>query len=482
MSLSFIDMVSMLLKQKPDLSAELVRDMVDEKKRKVGAGYLTDQGALFLVAADLGISFESVPKSQSGLKDLYVGAKDVTVTGRIMNIYPVHKFTKKDSNEESSTRTVVVYDKDARVRVKLWDKQVSAPDEMGLQAGDLVKIIKGYVRAGLDGKPILNLGSYSALEVVKDDPGQIPGLDSIAVGIDDVKETQDSAIVSGVVNSNPRISEFVNQRGEASKSLQLQLSNEANTRTLRAVIWNVDESRVPKVFKTGSKARLVGVRVKQGNPQFGNGDFELHGDEGTILEFSGSQEDVDVMPLRIISVGEEGGRGSFVALAADRAGRTLTLTIDNSLASAGQLEPGTMVECVPSRIFGNSVTLSKEDSYLRVIDEDKSFVKIEKFESKIKDIAPAAEPAPVIVEAIVLQAPDTADVNTKSGETVTVTSTLLGDDTGEIRLVGWRTQSNVVNRLAVGDRVRVIGATAGAGREGKPELTMRTYSSIIHLS
>ena len=481
MSLSFIDMVGILLKQKPDLTAELVRDMVDEKKRKVGAGYLTDQGALFLVAADLGISFESAPKTQSGLKDLYVGAKDISVTGRIMNIYPVHRFTKKDSNEESSTRTLVVYDRDARVRVKLWDKQVGAPDEMGLQVGDLVKIIKAYVRAGLDGKPILNLGSYSALEVVKDDSGQIPALDSIAMSIDDIKDTQDSAVIAGLVNSNPRISEFVNQRGEPSKSLQLQVSNEANTRTLRAVIWNVDESKVPKVFKTGSKVRLVGVRVKQGNPQFGNGDFELHGDEGTILEFSGSQEDVDVMPLRIVSVGEETGRGSFIALAVDRAARPLVLTIDNSLASPSSIEPGTMVECVPSRIFGNSVTLSKDDSYLRVTDDDKSFPALAKFESKIKDIAPAPDAGPVIVEAIVLQAPDTADVNTKSGETVTVTSTLLGDDTGEIRLVGWRSQSNHVNRLSVGDRVRIVGATAGAGREGKAELTMRPYSSIVHL-
>jgi replication factor A1 len=67
-------MVNVLLKQKPELTAETIRDMVDEKKRKVGAGYLTDQGALFLVAADLGISFDSVPKMQSGLKDLYVGA------------------------------------------------------------------------------------------------------------------------------------------------------------------------------------------------------------------------------------------------------------------------------------------------------------------------------------------------------------------------------------------------------------------------
>lgn len=480
MSLSFIDMVNALVKQKPDLTAEKVRDLVDEKKRKVGAGYLTDQGALFLVAADLGISFDSAPKQQSGLKDLYVGAKDITVTGRIMNIYPVHNFTKKDSNEQSSTRTIVVFDKDAKVRVKLWDKQVGAPDEMGLQAGDLVKIIKGYVRAGLDGRPIINLGSYSALEVLQDEK-DIPGIDSVTITVDDVKDTQDSAVISGLVNANPRISEFVNQRGEPSKSLQMQLSNEAGTRTLRVVVWNVDESRIPKVFKTGAKARLIGVRVKQGNPQYGNGDFELHGDEGTILEFSGAQEDVDVMPLRIISVGEETGRGSFVCLAVDRAGRSLTLTVDNSLATSKTLEPGTMVECVPSRIFGNAVTLSKEDSYIRVIDEDSSFPKLEKFETKIKDIVATNEPVPVVVEAIVLQAPESTDVSTKSGESVSVSSTLLGDDTGEIRLVGWRAQSSQVGRLAVGDRIKIIGATAGPGRENKPELTLRSYSSIVHL-
>ena len=94
----------------------------------------------------------------------------------------------------------------------------------------------------------------------------------------------------------------------------------AGTHSLRAVIWNVDESRVPKVFKTGSKVHLIGVRVKQGNPQYG-GDFEIHGDEGTILQFSSSQEDVEVMPLRVISIGEETGRGSFMCLAVDRAGK-----------------------------------------------------------------------------------------------------------------------------------------------------------------
>jgi ssDNA-binding replication factor A large subunit len=471
-------MLEIMLRQKPELTPELIRDMIDEKKRKVGAGYLTDQGALFLVAADLGISFDSMPKAQAGLKDIYVGAKEVTVVGRIMNLYPVHTFTKRESNEQASTRTIVVYDKDARVKVKLWDRHVAIPDEMGLQVGDVIKIIKGYVRAGLDGKPVINLGSYSAIETVRDDTA-IPSIDSLASTVDSVTGPQDSAVIAGTISANPRVSEFVNARGEPSKSLQLQVSNDSGTRTLRAVIWNVDETRLPKVFKTGAKVRMIGVRVKQGNPQYGNGDFEIHGDEGTILQFSGAQEDVEVMPLRIVSVGDETGRGSFLCLAADRAGRSLILTVDNALASSDQLNAGTMIECVPSRIFGNSVVLSKDDSYIRVTD-DTSFPKLTKFEKKIKDIQVSQDPC--IVEAIVLQAPETADVNTKTGETVPVTSTLLGDDTGEIRLVGWRNQSAGVNKLNVGDRVRLAGVTAGAGREGKAELTLRPYSSITKLS
>jgi replication factor A1 len=472
-------MLETMLRQKPELTPEQVKDMIDEKKRKVGAGYLTDQGALFLVAADLGISFENIPKTQSGLKDIYVGAKEVTVVGRIMNVYPVHTFTKRESNEQAATRTLVVYDKDARVKVKLWDKQVAVPDEMGLQMGDVIKIIKGYVRAGLDGKPVINLGSYSAIETVQDDPS-IPNIDSLAASVDSVSGPQDSAVITGTIASNPRISEFVNVRGEASKSLQLQVSNDAGSRTLRAVIWNVDETRLPKVFKPGAKVRMVGVRVKQGNPQYGNGDFEIHGDEGTILQFSETQEDVEVMPLRIISVGEETGRGSFLCLAVDRAGRTIVLTVDNSLASSDQMSAGTMIECVPSRIFGNSVVLSKDDSYIRVTDDDKSFPKLAKFDKKIKDIQASQDAC--IVEAIVLQAPETAEVNTKTGETVPVTSTLLGDDTGEIRLVGWRNQSAGVNKLNVGDRIRLAGVTAGNGREGKVELTLRPYSSVVKLS
>ena len=80
MSADFKKMIEIVLQEKPDINAELVKEMIEEKKKTIGAGYLTDQGALFLVAADLGISFENAPKIKSGIKDLYVGAKEISVT------------------------------------------------------------------------------------------------------------------------------------------------------------------------------------------------------------------------------------------------------------------------------------------------------------------------------------------------------------------------------------------------------------------
>ena len=58
-------MIEIILEEKHDLTFEKLKDMIEEKKRKVGAGYLTDQGALFLVAADIGVSLDKANKTEN---------------------------------------------------------------------------------------------------------------------------------------------------------------------------------------------------------------------------------------------------------------------------------------------------------------------------------------------------------------------------------------------------------------------------------
>ncbi|MEM3107000.1 MAG: single-stranded DNA-binding protein, partial [Candidatus Nitrosotenuis sp.] len=95
----FDSLLSKLLEQKPDLTKEDIEKLIAQKKEKVGAGYLTDQGALFLVASDFGITISEPPKSEVGIKDLYAGAKEVTLQTRVLNVSPKKQFSRKDGSQ-----------------------------------------------------------------------------------------------------------------------------------------------------------------------------------------------------------------------------------------------------------------------------------------------------------------------------------------------------------------------------------------------
>jgi replication factor A1 len=472
-------MLQYLTQQRSDLTIDKLRSLIEEKKQKIGAGYLTEQGALFLVAADLGISLDQ-QRSPLRISDVYVGAKDVTLYGRILTIYSPRQFARKDNTETTKNRTMVIYDDDhSTIKIKLWDNKVQVPEEMGLRPGDMIKLSKGYVKSGLDGKPFINVGMDCQLEKTKEAPSEIPDLNAMTRTIENVDSPADNIIIEGYVRSNPRMSDYRDSRGNMSKSLQLQLFNEDGTKSLRTIIWNVSETRLPKVFKIGSKIRLIGVRIKSGNPQYGNGDFEIHGDEGTVLSAPEEQTDIETMTLRLVSIGSNTAGDRLISLGLLGDGKLVSVIIDKTLVP-NNMTSGSIIECVPSRIFGTEITLTLNDSYIRILDEGTQFPSVLDYQTKISDVV--ASNVPYIIEAIVLQQPNTTQVNTRSNEMIEMTDTLVGDDSGEIRLIGWRDLGHSINSLALGDRIRIIGAVANNGLQGTPEITLKPYSSIMKIN
>lgn len=473
MSLDFKKMIDILLEQKPDINLEQIKELIEEKKRKIGAGYLTDQGALFLVAADLGATFDNVQRTNRGIKDLYIGARDLDLTVRLLNSYPIRTFTKKDTNENIENRTISVYDAGGSIKVRLWDNLTHVIEDNQLKPGDLIQIKNCYVKSALNGKPIINIGEGGNISPYQGNDASIPDIDGITSNIDNIRSEKENVVVSGLISSIPRIIEFTDSRGEQKKSLQTMLSNDTGDRKLRVALWNIDEDSLPKFFQMDIPVRIIGARIKEGNLQYGNGDYEIHGDEGTIIELKEKPQDYEVHSIRIITDGRtENGTVNYVGVGKDK---KLVYVILQGLSD--KVTPNSIMDCIPSRIFGNMVFL-KEDSYLELV-ENKSFPGLEECVTKIKDITTVGES--YIVESIILQQPNTAQVNTKTGELVSVADTLIGDDTGEIRLVGWRDSSNELGKVKVGDRIRIIGALLNTGREGKLELTLRKDSSIINL-
>ena len=118
----FDTLLNKLLEQKTDLTKEGIEEKIKEKKEKIGAGYLTDQGALFLIASDLGITLSEPLKVEMGLKDLYVGAKEISLETRVLSFSPAKQYSRKDGSP-FFLRSMTVYDGDSTASVKLWDEK-----------------------------------------------------------------------------------------------------------------------------------------------------------------------------------------------------------------------------------------------------------------------------------------------------------------------------------------------------------------------
>lgn len=461
------------MEKKPEISLDQIRELIDIKKRKIGAGYLTDQGALFLVGSDLGISFESASRTQLGIQDLYIGARDVNLVGRILSIYPKRVFTKKETGQEITNRTMTIFDESGSIRIKIWENLIPEIDKLELKPGSLIKITNGYVKAGLNGKLLLNLGENSMIELTEDTT-RIPNISSMELDVNDIVNEKDGIVISGYVKDNPRIIEFSDVKGDVRKSLQMTISNEEGVRKLRVVIWNINESDIPKIIRRDSKVRIVGARIKNGNIQYGNGDFEIHGDEGSLIEVIGSENEYELLILRLMSSPKMQSDGKISVVAVDNQLNIIFVSADR-IPNFEDAKINSVLECIPTRLFGNKVVL-KDDSYVKIRDDTTDIPTSEESITKINNVTSVG--TNYAIEAIILQQPNLVDVTTRNGEIVAVSDTILGDDTGEIKLVGWREGAGEIGKLNVGDRARILGAILNSGREGKIELSI-TRDTII---
>jgi len=458
----FDSLLSKLLEQKPDLLRTQIEEMIQKKKEKIGAGYLTDQGALFLIASDLGVSLNEPLKVEMGLKDLYVGAKEITLATRVMNVYPVKQFSRKDGTQ-FLLRTMTVYDGDSRAQVKLWDEKANLPGIENLKPGDLVKIIKAYVKSDMKGNPIINVGSGSNIEP-NGTVSSIPSLDAITDDVSSVKDNQQNLVVTGVLDGNIRATEFTNFKGEPGKSVQLRLKGKDGT-VVRVVLWNVDQKTIPKMISTGAKTRLIGVKTKVG--QMG---LELHGDEGTVIEIEGATE-IQPIIMRILSI-TKSDSGNTLILGTKQDKNLISITDTVSLTK--DLVLGDVIECMPSKVYGNSITL-EDDSFVRKIDDQK-IPTLSEIRTKIREIKPAD--TLYCVEAIILKSPEKKEIQTKTGEMVLLSETFIEDDTGQIWLKGWRSQARLLEQFTQGEIITVTAVNAKSGLEGRIELFLSPYSII----
>ena len=451
-----------LLEQKSELTKEDIEEQIKQKKEKIGAGYLTDQGALFLIASDYGITLSEPLKIEMELKDLYAGAKEISLETRVLNLSPAKQFSRKDGSP-FYLRTMTVYDANTTASVKLWDEKANLPGIENLKPGDLIKIIKAYVKSDLDGSPTINIGSGSNIEPVNTE-SEIPTIDTITKDISELKEGQKDLVISGITDGIISGMEFTNSRGKPGKALRMRLKGKDGN-AMRVVLWGKDESSIPNMISQSAKVRLLGVKIRSGNQ-----GLEIHGNDATIVEIEGGKEAEPVI-ARVLSMLTI-DNGKKMILAVDN--KKNLYNISDLTNSTSICVEGDVIECMPSKIYGNSITLD-ENSFVRKLDNDESIPSLSQLRTKINDVKVDGN---YCIESIILKVPERREVQTKSGESIALSEMFVEDDTGQIWVKGWRNQARIIDKCELGEIVSITGLNAKAGLEGRIELFVTAFSKI----
>ena len=459
------NLIDKLLEQKSELTREIIEQKIVEKKEKIGAGYLTDQGALFLIAADYGVTLTESSKTEISLKDLYAGAKEVSLETRVLNLSPPKQFSRKDGST-FDLRTMTVYDAGSTASVKLWDEKANLPGIENLKPGDLIKIIKAYVKSDLDGSPTINIGSGSNIETV-DTESKIPMIDKITKDISELQEGQKDLVISGMIDGIISGMQFTNSRGQPGKALRMRLKGKDNT-AMRVVLWGKDESLIPNMISQSANVKLLGVRVKSGNQ-----GLEIHGNEATIIEIEGGKEAEPII-TRILSITTT-ETGKNMIIAADN--KKNIYNISDFSNSTSICVEGDVIECMPSKVYGNSITLD-ENSFVRKLENDETIPSLAKIRTKISDVK---SDGTYCIESIVLKVPGRKEIQTKSGESISLSEMFVEDDTGQIWVKGWRIQAKLIDKCELGEIIAITGLNAKTNNfgEGRIELFLTAHSKII---
>jgi replication factor A1 len=444
----FETLLGELLQSRPELNREEVLRRIEEKKRTVGAGYLTDQGALFLVAGELGVSLrKSDPSSDMTIKDLYIGANDVTVVARILAVYPVSTFDKKDGGKGRYQRFVLFDGRDS-VRLTIWEEALGQLEKLGLEVDSAVRISDAYVKQGLDGKPNLNLGKRGRVEAITDASvvAKLPSISTVVQKLPSQLKEGPFIALDCVVSSEPRFSEFVRSDGSGGSLFQFGAAQPGGKET-RIVIWS---PAVKPELKLGQRVRVTNVKGRRSN----DGGFEVHGDAGSTIVVGPLAERSE---MRVAATSSSQAAKYVLCVGRDKRVKIVEL-------GRGVVEPiqDDVVGVAPDETREERLVCRSEDS-LRLL-KDETFPPLGDLSTKIQEVK--GEDMQIMIEVIALSHGSVDDVMLRDGSTVKKGELVIGDDTGEIKLVAWRDLAGRVSGIQPGERLRVVGATPKSTKMG----------------
>jgi len=224
--------------------------------------------------------------------DLASGIGNATVNGRVLKVYPITTFVRSDGSTGKVGRILIV-DNTGTVNVVLWNGQNEVLENERVVQGQVIRVLHGYTRTGLEGKPEINVGSRGEIVIQPTDvnPEEYPKATDFVVKIVDLKsDMMDVDVVARVVAVGS-VRAFTRASGQAGKVVDLLLKD--STGMVYLVIWD-EQTKYVAILSPGDVVRVKNAYVRD---RMGRIQVNL-GKRGT-LEVNPLDIDLESVPLAL---------------------------------------------------------------------------------------------------------------------------------------------------------------------------------------
>ena len=268
--MTFEEIIQQILLHYPEVTRETVLERLRVEKGKTG-GLIADATLLRLIAAEYGVEIPSgtVYDSKLSINHLVPELNDVTVSGRVVAVYPAKTFGGKKPGKYAG---LVIVDADGLLRVMLWNAKADLVESGFLKTGQVVRFSHSYTRTNRNGKVELHLGDKSEVEVNPQDlrVESFPDISRFATEIKEIREAQGSVNLVGVVRRVFPSSTFARRGSLTGKVLRFTLADDSGEVTV--VVWNEKADDLEPQLKCKMMVELVNGLVRAAS----NGGFEVH--------------------------------------------------------------------------------------------------------------------------------------------------------------------------------------------------------------
>lgn len=152
---------------------EEVKKLIEEKLTEL-SGLVSEEGAAYIVARELGLNLLASARRQLKIANLIPGLMSVDIVARVGRIFEPREFSR--GGKPGIVQTLMLADETGHIRLPLWNDETKLVSGGKIKEDDAVRIEGGFTKENR-GAPELRLGK-GRITVVQEDI-EIPKMDQI---------------------------------------------------------------------------------------------------------------------------------------------------------------------------------------------------------------------------------------------------------------------------------------------------------------